>query len=69
MGERRIASLRATGPAWFALIALAVAFAGVLALRSPTRATNLLLITIDTLRADRLGAYGLRPRLAGGREP
>ena len=64
MGERRIASVRTTGPAWLALIALAIAFAGVLALRSPARATNLLLVTIDTLRADRLGAYGGDPRVS-----
>lgn len=43
------------------LAALALALAAVLSLSSAPRApegTNLLIITVDTLRADRLGAYG-----------
>jgi arylsulfatase A-like enzyme/tetratricopeptide (TPR) repeat protein len=43
--------------AGLALFALAAAATGLLLMRSRTRA-NVLLVTIDTLRADRLGCYG-----------
>jgi arylsulfatase A-like enzyme/Tfp pilus assembly protein PilF len=40
-----------------------VAVLGLLRTRGPAERPNLLLVTLDTLRADRLGAYGNRERL------
>ena len=51
--QRSVAPPAGTG-AWVAIAILALVAAGC----APRRPTNLLIVTIDTLRADRLGAYG-----------